>query len=87
MANPQNSGSASFSEEDIERWGVEAGDGLAGWEFGKSVAGRPISVGSNARPFTLRLDADRRSKLTEIAKQRHITTSQLMRDLIDALEP
>lgn len=87
MVKKQNSGSASFSEEDIERWGAEADDGMAGWEFGKSVAGRPISVGPNARPFTLRLDADRRSKITEIAKQRHITTSQLMRDLIDTLEP
>ncbi|KAM9867113.1 hypothetical protein ACIFOC_00028 [Leucobacter aridicollis] len=86
MVKKSNSGSASFSEEDIERWGAEADGGLVGWEFGKSVAGRPISVGSHARPFTLRLDAERRSKLTEIAKRRQITTSQLMRDLIDTLE-
>jgi DNA polymerase II large subunit len=42
-------------------------------------------VGSQARPFTLRLDAVRRAKLDEVARERNITPSQLMRDLIDAL--
>ena len=76
---------AEYTDEDIERWGAEAEAGFRGWKFGKSVAGRPISVGAEARPFTLRLDAERRAKLNEIAQERHTTPSQLMRDLIDAL--
>lgn len=41
--------------------------------------------GAEARAFTLCLDAERRAKLDEIAQERHITPSQLVRDLIDAL--
>ncbi|MGL4177489.1 MAG: CopG family transcriptional regulator [Dermatophilaceae bacterium] len=78
---------APFTEEDIERWVTEAesNKGYAGKHLGPSVPGRPISVGAQARPFTLRLDAARRAKLDEAAQQRHTTPSQLMRDLIDAL--
>ena len=76
---------AKFTDADVERWGVEAEAGFPGWKFGKSVPGRPVSVGAEARPFTLRLDAERRAKLDEIAQERHITLSQLVRDLIDAL--
>lgn len=76
-----------FTDDDIERWGAEAesGQGYAGEHLGPSVPGRPISVGTGARPFTLRLDAARRAKLDEAAHARHITVSQLMRDLIDSL--
>lgn len=76
-----------FTDEDIERWAAEAESekGYTGGHLGSSVAGRPISVGAAARPFTLRLDAARRAKLDEVAHQRSITASQLMRDLIDAL--
>ncbi|MGL5819070.1 MAG: CopG family transcriptional regulator [Phycicoccus sp.] len=78
---------APFTEEDIERWVTEAEseEGYAGKHLGPSVPGRPISVGAQARPFTLRLDAARRAKLDEAARERHTTPSQLMRDLIDAL--
>lgn len=75
----------TYTDEDIERWGQEAESGFPGWKFGKPVAGRPISVGAEAKPFTLRLDSDRRAKLDEIAKERHTTASQVVRDLIDAL--
>ncbi len=75
----------AFTEADIERWGTEAEQGFPGWKFGRSVAGRPVSVGAQARPFTLRLDADRRAKLDHVAQERHTTVSQLMRDLIDSL--
>ncbi len=76
-----------FTDEDIERWDAEAESeqGYTGKHLGPSVAGRPISVGAQARPFTLRLDAARRAKLDEIARERHTTPSQLMRELIDAL--
>lgn len=76
-----------FTDEDIERWGVEAESeaGYSGKHLGPSVPGRPISVGAQARPFTLRLDAARRAKLDEAAQERHTTPSQLMRELIDAL--
>ena len=77
-----------FTDEDIERWATEAesGEGYTGKHLGPSVPGRPISVGAHARPFTLRLDAARRAKLDEVAQERHITPSQLMRDLMGLLQ-
>ena len=77
----------TFTDDDIERWAAEAESeqGYTGTHLGPAVTGRPVSVGTQARPFTLRLDAARRSKLDDLAKERHITPSQLMRDLIDAL--
>jgi hypothetical protein len=76
-----------FTDEDIERWAKEAESeqGFTGKHLGLSVPGRPISVGHQARPFTLRLDAERRARLDQVARERHTTASQLMRDLIDAL--
>ncbi|KAA9108198.1 CopG family transcriptional regulator [Microbacterium rhizomatis] len=76
-----------FTDEDIESWAAEAESdtGYTGKHLGPSVPGRPISVGAQARPFTLRLDAARRAKLDEVAQERHTTPSQLMRELIDAL--
>ncbi|WP_116111968.1 CopG family transcriptional regulator [Austwickia chelonae] len=76
-----------FTDEDIERWAAEAESktGYTGKHLGHSVPGRPISVGAQARPFTLRLDAVRRAKLDEVAQERRITPSQLMRELIDTL--
>ena len=78
-----------FTDEDIERWAAEAeaGPGYTGKHIGPSVPGRPISVGARARarPFTVRLDAARRAKLDEMAQARHITPSQLVRELIDSL--
>lgn len=77
----------TFTEDDIERWATDAESeqGYVGGHLGPAVPGRPVSVGEKARPFTLRLDAARRAKLNEAAQERHITPSQLMRDLIDAL--
>lgn len=77
----------TFTEDDIERWAADAESerGYVGGHLGPAVPGRPVSVGEKARPFTLRLDAARRAKLNEAAQERHITPSQLMRDLIDAL--
>lgn len=76
-----------FSDEDIERWGREAESesGYVGEHVGPSIPGRPVSVGVGARPFTLRLDSERREKLNVAAKERNVTPSQLVRDLIDAL--
>ena len=76
-----------FTDDDIERWAADAESeqGYAGRHLGPSAPGRPISVGAQARPFTLRLDAARRAKLDEAAQARHTTPSQLMRELIDAL--
>ena len=76
-----------FTDEDIERWAAEAEfeEGYAGRHVGPSVPGRPISVGAEARPFALRLDANRRAKLDKIAKERNTTASNLMRGHIDSL--
>lgn len=78
---------APFTDDDIERWAAvtESEQGYTGKHLGTSLPGRPVSVGAQARPFTLRLDAARRAKLDEVARGRHTTPSQLMRDLIDAL--
>lgn len=77
----------SFSDEDIDKWAAEAESeqGYTGGHIGPSVPGRPVSVGAEAKPFTLRLDANRRAKLDKIAEERHTTASQLMRGLIDSL--
>lgn len=76
-----------FTDEDIERWAAadESEEGYTGGHLGPAVIGRPVSVGHDAKPFTLRLDGRRRAKLDEVAHARHTTASQLVRDLIDAL--
>lgn len=77
--------SKSFTDEDIEKWAAQTERGYTGGHIGPATPGRPISVGQQARPFTLRLDAARRAKLDHIAHERDTTVSQLVRDLIDAL--
>jgi len=75
-----------YSEADLERRSWEAANGMPGWEFvGKPTPGRPVSVGAKAKPFTIRLDEVRRAKVENEAKTRHISTSDLMRELIDAM--
>lgn len=76
-----------FTDEDIEKWAAEAESeqGYTGGHIGPSVPGRPVSVGAEAKPFTLRLDANRRAKLDKLARERHTTPSDLMRGLIDSL--
>jgi len=87
MGNYTDVSGVPFTDDDIERWANEAesGKGYTGKHRGLSVPGRPVSVGAQARPFTLRLDAVRRAKLNEAAQERQTTPSQLMRELIDAL--
>ncbi len=92
MATYTAANGTTYSDEDIERWAAEAelGEAYTGGHLGPPTAGpptsgRPITVGEQARPFTLRLDVARRAKLDQVAQQRHITASQLVRDLIDAL--
>lgn len=74
-----------FTDKDIERWADDHERGYSGGHIGPSVPGRPVSVGAEAKPFTLRLDANRRAKLDKIAKERNTTVSDLMRGLIDTL--
>ena len=74
-----------YTDEDIEKWAEEAENGFPEASFGASVPGRPVSVGTDAKPFTLRLDARRRAKLDKAAKEQHTTASQLVRGLIDSL--
>lgn len=74
-----------YTYDDIEKWAEEGESGFPGASFGPSVPGRPVSVGADTKPFTLRLDARRRAKLDKAAQERHITASQLMRGLIDSL--
>ncbi len=87
MAKYTDVNGVPFTDHDIERWAAEAESvqGYTGKHLGPSTPGRPISVGAKARPFTLRLDAARRAKLNEVAHEREVTPSQLVRDLIDSL--
>ncbi len=50
---------AAFTDEDIERWAAEAESeqSYTGRHLGPAVPRRPVSVGADARPFTVRLDA------------------------------
>lgn len=73
-----------FTDADIERWAAEAEAGFPGAVFGPSSPGRPVSVGVDARPVTIRLDAARRLKLEEMARRSNVSVSQYVRDLIDA---
>lgn len=77
----------TFTDKDIEKWANEAESeqGYTGGHLGPAVLGRPVTVGAEAKPFTLRLDANRRAKLDRIAQERHTTPSALMRSLIDSL--
>ena len=77
-----------FTEQDIEEWAAEAESecGYAGGHLGPSVSGRPVSVGAQAKPFTVRLDANRRAKLERVAKEQDVTPSDLLRGLIDTLD-
>ena len=88
MATYTSADGATFTDEDLERWGNEAENGVpyVGKHLGSSAVGHPISVGVGAKPFTLRLDRSRRAKLAEVAQERGTTPSQLVRDLIDSLE-
>jgi hypothetical protein len=76
-----------YTDDDIEKWAddAESDVGFTGAHLSKPIVGRPVSVGHQAKPFTLRLDSARRAKLDEIAHERHTTPSQLVRDLIDSL--
>ena len=85
MATYQAVNGKTFTDDDIEKWADQAESPYTGSHLGPSAPGRPVSVGQQAKPFTLRLDAARRAKLQARAKDRHTTPSQIMRDLIDAM--
>ncbi|MDR0481877.1 MAG: CopG family transcriptional regulator [Cellulomonadaceae bacterium] len=74
-----------FNDSDIERWASEHESGYSGGHRGASRPGRPVSIGEQAKPFTLRLDSARREKLAKFAGERHVSVSQAMRELIDAI--
>lgn len=52
----------TFTDDDIERWVAEAEAGFPEATFSPSTPGRPVSVGQEARPFTLRLDVRMRQR-------------------------
>lgn len=95
MTDYTAAGGRRFTDEDIERWAAadESAEGYTGEHLGPPMAGtpdppaqgRPISVGADARPLTIRLDAARRAKLEAAAAAQRTTVSQLVRSLIDGL--
>lgn len=64
----------TFNDADREEWASEAESDQAfvGEHKGTSIPGRSVSVGEEARPFTLRLDEGRRAKLSKVAHDRHV---------------
>lgn len=76
-----------FTDEQIERWAAEDESEAAytGDHLGPSRPGRPVSVGTDVRPVTVRLDAARRAKLEHYAHSHSTSISQAVRDLIDAM--
>lgn len=77
----------AFTDEEIERWATEdeSKAGYTGSHLGPSRPGRPVSVGTDVRPVTVRLDAARRAKLEELANSHKTSISQAVRELIDAI--
>lgn len=77
----------AFSDDDLEAWAAhaESSQGYTGDHIGPSKVGRPLSIGAEVRPFTVRLDAARRAKLRRVAAEQGTTVSALMRRLIDSL--
>ncbi|MDR0483483.1 MAG: ribbon-helix-helix domain-containing protein [Cellulomonadaceae bacterium] len=84
MSTYTTASGATYSDADLEQWGAQAEAGFVGWKFGKPSPGRPVSVGPDARPLSIRMDATRRAKVESLAAARQITPSQLVRELIDA---
>jgi hypothetical protein len=85
METYTGAGGTHFTDADLERWAKDAESGFPGAQFGPSTPGRPVSVGQDARPLTIRLDATRRAKLSARAAAQHTNVSQVLRDLIDTL--
>ncbi|WP_431836646.1 CopG family transcriptional regulator [Cellulomonas sp. Y8] len=85
MDSRTSAGGTRFTDDDLERWAQDAEAGFPGARFGASSPGRPISVGEDARPLTIRLDAARRAKLAARAAEEHTNLSQVLRNLIDAM--
>lgn len=76
-----------YTDEQIEQWALaqESESEYQGAHLAPAMPGRPVSIGKNALPFTIRLDEERRKKVAAIAQERNVTPSELMRDLIDAI--
>ena len=68
----------------LDEWFEQAEAGELPGSAGPTRAGRPLSVGDEAAvPVTVRLDEARRRKLALLAKTRHVSQAQIVRDLLD----
>ena len=73
-----------FTDADIERWASDIEAGHLPGRPGPVTRGRPLAVGAEpAEPVTIRLDRARRDKLARLAKSRHVSKSQVIRELLD----
>lgn len=77
----------TYNDEQVEQWAKaqESEAEYSGEHLTPAMPGRPVSVGKNAHPVTIRLDEARRNKINTIAKELGTTPSHLVRDIIDAL--
>lgn len=76
----------TYTNEDLERWAsLQESEEYDPPHLMPVHRGRPISIGKDAQPFTIRLDHNRREKINQIAAEHHVTPSKLVRDLIDSL--
>ena len=72
------------TREMLDRWAEKADAGHLPGTPGPIHRGRPLSVGEEpAEPVTIRLDARRRLKLEQLARARHVSQAQVVRDLLD----
>ena len=78
------SNGTTFTDADIETWAADIEAGHLPGTPGPITRGRPLAVGAEpAAPVTIRLDRARRDKLTRLAAGRHISKSQVIRELLD----
>jgi hypothetical protein len=74
-----------LTDQLLDQWGSEIEAGIYPGVPGEVRHGRPLVIGPEAAmPMTVRLDAARRDKLRRIAERRHVSQSQVLRDLLDA---
>lgn len=74
-----------FTDDDNGKPAEDTEPGYTGIHFTLPRLGRPISVGENSKPFTIRLDNYRRKQIKRIADERKKHPSRVIRELLNSL--
>ncbi|WIB62979.1 CopG family transcriptional regulator [Curtobacterium sp. MCBD17_040] len=81
----------TFTDADLDRWADEADAGFPNAQFGPSHAGsparpgRPKTLGDDVTRITVRVNSRERSILKAKADAQHLSTSALLREMINNL--